>query len=474
MGTILRHLNAQSKFCGELGLEAIAKAVPIEAIDAVIETRGVGGQRERKLSIRSTILLCIAMNLYTQSLAMVLRKLSRGLRLVHGDGEYPLAGDSAICYRRYQLGARPMRALFRRVCRPMATPQTKGGFLFGLRTMAIDGTTENVPDTKENVAAFGRPSTSRGRQGAFPQVLCVYLFEVATRAIVDVVFKPCRADETGPALTLLRSVGKGMLLMWDRGLHSFEMVRQTLSRGAHFLGRVPAGTKPRRIRLLEDGTWLVELRPSRQKCYPDGTRRRRYPKGAMPKPIRVRLIEYAITDPARLGCGKKHQLITSLLNPRRYPAKTLICAYHERWESEIAIDEMDTHQRLCAGTLRSQKPVGVIQELYGLLIAHYAVHHLIHDAALDAGIDPDRIGFIHALEVIRDAIPEFQMVVREQHPWLYARLLRDIASGRLPCRRPRINPRVVKRQQSKFPVKRQERWPKYKRLDPFEDVVSLI
>jgi hypothetical protein len=112
----------------------------------------------------------------------------------------------------------------------------------------------------------------------------------------------------------------------------------------------------------------------------------------------------------------------------------LSCAYHERWEIEVVVDELDTHQRLAGRTLRSLKPVGVIQELYGLLLAHYVVRMLMHEAALEADLDPDRLSFAHALEVVRDAVPEFQMVVPEQIPLLYGRLLVDLAAKPLPHR----------------------------------------
>jgi hypothetical protein len=122
----------------------------------------------------------------------------------------------------------------------------------------------------------------------------------------------------------------------------------------------------------------------------------------------------------------------------------------------VVVDEVDTHQRLAGRTLRSLKPVGVIQELYGVLLAHYAVRVLMHEAALQADLDPDRLSFVHALEVVRDAVPEFQLVVPEQVPLLYARLLQDIGAKRLPERRPRFNPRVVKRKMSNFKLKRAE------------------
>lgn len=109
-------------------------------------------------------------------------------------------------------------------------------------------------------------------------------------------------------------------------------------------------------------------------------------------------------------------------------------------------------------TLRSLTPVGVIQELYGLLLAHDAVRVLMHEAALQVAEDPDRLSFVHALEIVRDAIPEFQQVAAAQQPALYERMLREIAAKRLPARRLRSNPRVVKRKMSNFKLKRAEHY----------------
>jgi hypothetical protein len=129
-------------------------------------------------------------------------------------------------------------------------------------------------------------------------------------------------------------------------------------------------------------------------------------------------------------------------------------AYHERWEIEITIDETDTHQRRAFQPLRSQKPVGIIQELYGLLLAHYAIRKVMVDAANLSGLDPDRLSFINALRLIGEAIPEFQLAPLECHAYLYQQLLHDISRFRLPPRIPRINPRVVKRKMSIFDRKR--------------------
>ncbi len=157
----------------------------------------------------------------------------------------------------------------------------------------------------------------------------------------------------------------------------------------------------------------------------------------------MRIVEYTISDPALPGYGEVHRLVTTLLNPEAFPALELARAYHERWEIELVIDEVDTHQRLAGRPLRSLKPVGVIQELYGLLIAHFIIRFLMHAAAQRTGLDPDQLSFVHALELVRDTLAEFQKTAVDQLGQLYDRLLHDIADVRLPLRRARSNPRVV-------------------------------
>lgn len=341
-----------------------------------------------------------------------------------------------------------MVAVFKQVCQPLAEPNTPGAFLFGLRLMALDGTTEDMPDTPANAAVFGRHRSDRG-PSAFPQVKEVYLVECGTHAIVDAGFWPYHTSERVGGFRLLRSVKPGMLLMWDRGFHDYDMFAQVRQRGAHVLSRLPAHVKPTVVRNLPDGSYLAYLRPS------DYQRRKAGEK------LLVRIIEYTITDPNLPGYGQTHRLVTTLLDPETYPILDLICAYHKRWEFEITIDEIDTHQRLLPGPLRSLKPVGVIQELYGLLIAHYIIRALMFQAACLAQLDPDRLSFVGAIRVLQNAVPEFQMTTPEQLPALYQRLLRDIARKRLPPRRLRSNPRVVKRKMSKFRLKRPEhqQWP---------------
>ncbi len=462
MGFRLREIEAESKFCREFSIDAMERVVPIGEVRAVLSDVGVSEQRERKLNMVVTVFIVICMGLYSHlSIGKVLQQLAKGLRYIWPDPEYAVAKDSAISYRRYQLGARPIVELFRRICRPIATEETPGAFLFGLRLMAIDGTTEDLADTPENNAVFGRPGSGRG-ESAFPQMRGVYLTECGTHTIVDAGFWPLETGERTGGFRMLRSLTAGMLVMWDRGFHDYDMVADARKRGAHVLGRLPAHVKPRSILTLPDGSQLAYI-------YPSAPQRRRRGEHLL-----VRIITYTIKDPALPGYGETHRLLTTLLSHQLYPALDLACAYHERWEIELVIDEIDTHQRLAQGPLRSQKPVAVIQEAYGLLIAHFVIRFLMHEAACLAGIDPDRLSFTHALELVRNAVDQFQITAREQLDALYRRLLNDIANGRLPKRRIRSNPRVVKRKMSKFLKKRPEHkhWPQPQL--PWQDAIVLI
>ena len=188
----------------------------------------------------------------------------------------------------------------------------------------------------------------------------------------------------------------------------------------------------------------------------------------------MRVIEYKLDDPARPGHGQRRRLITSLLNEVAYPAHTLACAYHERWEVEITIDEIDTHPRQPKKPLRSRTPWAVLQELYGLLIAHYCVRKVMHAAAVQAGLDPDRLSFTNSLRILRSAVFEFQIVSQVQKSLLYDHLLKDIARATLPERDDRSNPRVIKRKMSNFDKKRDKHrsWPQPTK--PFSKAVICL
>ncbi len=434
---------------------ALGPLLPLAALDAALasDTRP---RRYRKLPARFMLLFCVLMNLYAdEALPHVLRRVAG----YWGVGGAPAVTAGALCQARYRLGARPVVALFRQLCRPLATPVTPGAFLFGLRLLALDGSHLDLPDTPANERAFGRRPTPRGRS-AWPQALVVLLVECGTRAVCDAGVWPGLTDERRAGRRLLRSTGPGTLVLWDRGFQNVAMVEAVQARGADFLGRLPATVRPVPAQVLADGTQLVRLRPF------DHPRRYR---GAH---VVVRLIRYTLDDPPRPGHRVEHRLVTSLLDPRAAPARELVVAYHQRWEIESALDELKTHQRP-ARPLRSRKPVGVVQEIYGLIVAHYLLRAAMMQAAPTAH-SPLRLSFIGTLRLLRDLLPLAQLWGKRARRSLYQRALLAIASQVLPRRAERSNPRVVKQKMANFRVKtaQHQRWPQPTK--PFADAVVLL
>jgi hypothetical protein len=383
-------------------LKAVRLAIPDEAIDAAIAEAGAQEQRKRRLPAPLMVSFVIALGLWArEGLVDVLRNLVDGLR-EHEPGRWQPPVKSALSQGRRRLGPRPLFLLFRRLAGPVAPDGLPGAFLFGLRLMAIDGSTLDLPDTPENHQAFGRPSTSlkdgTRRWGPFPQVKLVWLVEIGTHVVCDLLIRPWATSEVPLAHRLLRSVGAGMLVLWDRGLHSYALLRAALDQQAEILGRVSKSVTLRPEELLADGSFLTTLYPS--------AKARRHAQGG----ILVRVIEYTITDPARPRPDEHYRLITSLLDPARYPASTLALEYHQRWEIESTLDEFKVHQldRRPAPHLRSRHPREVVQELYGLVLAHRAIRCLMAEAAARADLDPDRLSFTGTLRLLRRAVPRCQ------------------------------------------------------------------
>src|SRR5918992_445383 len=464
MALRIRPISPHATPSSQLSLETLARVLRPAIVAEVIDRCAAREKRARKLPASTVLLLCVAMNLYSNDcLTHVFFRLVSRMRWLLGDPDALRVSKGAVCQARYRLGARPLVELFRRVCKPLATPSTPQAFLFGLRLMALDATLMDVPDTPQNVRAFGKRRAPRG-ESAWPQIRLVAISECSTHAVLEAGVWSHDFDERSAGTRLLRGVGEGVLLLWDRGFHSFEMVQGALARGCELLGRLPRTVKAGKpAATLSDGTQLVWVRPANYY-----RRRKRGERGLM------RLIRYTLEDPNRPGHRVEHRLITSLLDPEVAGAEELVVAYHSRWEFELAVDEMKNHQRHPSTPLRSKKPVGVIQEIYGLLIAHYVVRAVMVEAARMVELAPNRLSFTGTVRLIPEMIPELQRTAAADHPCLYRQLLADIAATPLRPRTNRSNPRVVKRKMSKFRVKTPDHrhWPQPTK--PFREAVVLL
>jgi hypothetical protein len=416
-------------------IQALKRIIPRANVQAVLRQTGHAQRRYLRLPAWFMVWFVIALGLFCRD---SYRQVFKWLQPFRRQGT---PGRSTLCEARQRLGMAPLRLLLQQGIALLGTPKTPGCFYQDLRLMALDGFVLDLPDSPANARVFGRPGSHRS-PAAFPQVRVLALCEVGTHVLWRTQIKPCRRHEVPMAPTLLRHLQDDMLLLWDRGFLSYSLVRQVRQRQAHLLARIKNNLVFVPLRVLSDGSYLAKLYPS--------PRHRDRDEGG----IVVRIIDYTLDDPGRPGSGQKHRLLTTLLDARRHRAKRLLVLYHERWEEELAIDEIKTHQRE-RPVLRSETPAGVVQEILGLLLAHYVVRVLMSEAAQRQKVSPRRISFVGTLKVLRCRLPECPKSEVGVRRW-YEQLLEEIGEEVLPERRNRINPRVIKRKMSNWRKKRPE------------------
>jgi hypothetical protein len=421
----------------------LEQVIPRGDVLQVLEDTGCLDARRCTLTFEVVFWLVLAMGLLTE---MPLRQVFKACRRLIPDDWDP--HRATLSKARQRLGVAPVRLLFERLARPLARPHTPGAFYKGWRKVAVDGSVYNAPDSDANAAAFGYPKGGRG-SGAFPQVRKLSLVEVGSHAELAFAVKGIKekdSAEKAMAPGLFRHLTPAMLLLWDRGFISYKLWQGLILRGCAVLARAKACMVLRPTSELPDGSHLAKLYP----CYS----MRNKDQGG----IVVRVIRYTHDDPKRVGCRSEHVLLTNLTDAQVHPARDLIVLYHERWEAELTFDEQKTHQNPWRVTkpanLRSETPLGVIQELYALSIGHYVTRALMAGAAeCEEGLDPDRLSFLGCLQVLRTRLPEYPAEEVKQGDWLRA-FVAELARERTEPRRNRINPRVVRIKMSKFKKKR--------------------
>jgi len=380
-----------------ISIGLLTRVFPPQLVDAAVAAADRAEVRSRLLPARVVVYYVLAMCLFSgQGYEEVMRLLVGGLEwLGRWRRAWAVPSTAAIAKARTRLGPEPLQALFNTTVRPLATEATRGAWYRGLRLVAIDGAVLDVPDTAENEERFGRPGSSRGDgRGAFPQVRLVGLGECGTHAVFSVAMDSYATAEKTLAERLLPALRPGMLVLADRGFLSIDLWRQATRTGASLLWRASASFSLPVVEVLPDGSYLSRLLPSTTAARRGGT-----------DAVTVRVVEYTIDD-GRSPEGEHYRLVTTLLDPDEAPAAELAELYAQRWEFENTLDELKTHQRGAKVVLRSKYPDGVEQEVWGFLLVHWAIRELIHTAALDADIDPDRVSFIRTLRLARRTVTE--------------------------------------------------------------------
>ncbi|MGH2842945.1 MAG: IS4 family transposase [Solirubrobacteraceae bacterium] len=378
-----------------ISVGVLTRVFPPELVDMVVAEAGRRERRQRLLPARVVVYYVLALALFADaSYEEVMRQLVEGLAWESGwQRSWEVPSKVAIFLARKRLGREPLELLFRAAARPLARESTRGAFYRQWRLMSLDGTCLDVADTPANEQEFGRPGSSRREGGgAFPQLRMVALSEVGTHAICDVAMGAYTTGENALADELLGGLRPGMLCLADRGFYSFARFQNARQTGAQLLWRVSATLLLPREQQLPDGSYLTRIYKNQpdQRAHRDG--------------VQVRVIEYQLDDGARSDPEQRYRLLCTILDPDAAPAGELGGLYPERWEIESALDELKVHQRGPRVVLRSKQPDGVYQEAYGYLCTHYAIRRLMHDAALSADIDPDRLSFTSGLHAAQRSV----------------------------------------------------------------------
>ena len=433
------------RFSGDFSVRALSSghASVSTAISAALTRTNKWNQRDCPLKPNLVLWLVLFLSIYRErSIPAVFDILLDFLKEREPGIGLKEVTPEALCHARGRLGSEPLRIVFRDLSSSL-TPWTET--YKGHRKLAIDGTYFRVADTASNVKEFGK---KKGRtEAAYPQMLSVAIVELSTHKTLDVEFGAGCASERNLAKTLVaRSLGTGDLLVVDRGLPSFEFFLDCQEVDARTLARISKVWQPEHIKTLGPGDQLVLLSP----CCAERKRLRALGMNPNQK-LTLRMLSY------RIGDGETIRLLTDLMDPELYPALELAKLYHERWEAELAFDEIKTHflKPPNGGQpthFRSKTPEGVYQEAYGALIAHNLVRDLMSQAAQAHNTKPLSLSFTGTLEVLKIWCPRLERTGK--HKVAMAGLLFDISNCRLRPRRNRQCPRAVKIKMTKFPKKR--------------------
>jgi len=385
-----------------LSIGVLTRTVPRYVIDEVLADTGRKEKRSRLLPAHVVVYFVMSLALFRDGYDEVMRQLVHGLRFARTwSRAWQVPTTSAMSQARVRLGEAPMKELFTRVAVPLGTAGTPGAWLAGWRLMAIDGVMLDIAETPENVAVYEK--SDGGTRRPYPQVKIVGLGEAGTHAVIDAQIGSIRHGERELAEALTSSLTPDMLVLADRGFFSYDLWRSYLLTGAALLWRLSKTTHLPVLQVLPDGSYLSEIKsfkgPGKTRIHID-----QIADPMLATHITVRVIEYQVDTGD--GTSDTFRLITTILDPAQADALTLAAAYAQRWEFESSLREIECQLLEAGSTLRSKRPETVRQEIWALLLAHYAIRAFMAEAADTVDLDPDRLSTIRAINIVRRSVTD--------------------------------------------------------------------
>lgn len=387
-------LGSGARLTDYLSTSLLARVYRAPLIKELLDKHQCNSQRQRSFPATAVMYYCMALSLYPEAAyADVFDAVAQGLAW-RDHAEVPdRIKPASISGARARISWSVFKELQERACEPLAMSDTcPQAFYRSLRLVAMDGSHFEVPDESDNVEAFGYPGSRTGVAG-YPQAQCAVLIECGTHAILGANIGAYRDSEWSLCKPLLKHLNSTMLCMADRGFNGYEYWCSAKATGAQLLWRCASNRQLPVIKILEDGSFLSEIRPSK------GANRK--DKNAA---VTVRVIEYTL--PGTNGEETRYRLLTTLLDANETPALELAAIYHERWEVESVFDELKTHLHQRRRVLRSKTAELVRQEFYGWVLAHYAVRWLMYAAGTANEIAPRRLSFTANVQLLKRAQPQ--------------------------------------------------------------------
>jgi hypothetical protein len=427
--------TSRARLTPDLG--ALTTLVPPEIVDGILSRYGVVTRRVRCLPARQVVYLVLAMALFPSDPYQNLLTQLKGAWKVACNRPFATVTNSAISLARKRLPWQVIRDVFLALSAPELG--ASGGLWRNFRLVAIDGSSMEMADTRQNQAAFGGPTGNKGQPVGYPQLRIVALLDCHPRVPLAAEVGSFNQGECRLAAALVSKICEGMLVLADRGFVGVELLTMICQAGGHVLWRLKKGIAKRPVALLDDGTYLAKLSAH-------GHHGRGWITGKRPKPATVRIIEFRLN-------GELHRLMTTLLDPVQAPARELIDVYTQRWQIETFYRECKGDEQDRRRVLRSRTPDGVNQEIWACLIIQFLTRWLTCEVANDSQVDdPKKISFSRARAFIQGHLgPGLRLTLRRLLGWAIGVLTRRVSLVQHSSTK-HSKPREVKNRQERYPV----------------------
>jgi hypothetical protein len=406
--------------------------------------------RERVFSLRLTFECFVWQRLKPKtSCREVVRQVQAVFRL-HGKGPVD-EGDSAYVQARQRLPRERLEKALSATALAADRRAGQGGSLQGRPVKVVDGSTTQLADTAPNQKRYPQPTSQKPGCG-FPVLKFVVLFSLASGALLNVLLGSLHHHDLRLLRGLWDQLKKGDILLGDRAYGEYTTLAGLPPQGVDVVARLHHRRKVdfrRAQRLSKNDGLFVWAKGCQQSEILSATE-----WALLPAQITVRILRFTAT--IRGFRSRRVTLVTTLLDPERFPAQDLVALYARRWRLELGLRDLKTTMGMEA--LRCQTPDMAEKELLAYLVAHNLIRCVMAEAVARDPVDLERVSFKGSLDALRqysEAIAQARSQKMRRQLWedLLLNLVRDLVRYRPH----RTEPRAVKRRPKPYPLLNQPR-----------------